>query len=352
MVHCFTSFTFSYLSRALILARTLKQAHPDWVIWGLLVDFPPPGFEFDRVSSEFDRIVYANEMGFTRFKAWLFKHDVVEACTAVKGEMLRFLLEEEGAEKALYIDPDIAIFHPLDEVVSLLDDHAIILTPHQTAPEVMPGPIWDNEVSSLRHGVYNLGFIAVSQSETGLRFSKWWAERLHLACYAAVETGIFTDQKWCDLVPSFFDGVKIHRDPGCNVASWNLSNRALRVTSSGKILVNESPLKFYHFTKIGSEGDAVTEKYAGDNTEVYEIWNWYKRTLRANEFADIPKGYWHYGNFSNGDLIPKSARILFREREDLFNYFDDPFEVDGNSFHSWLGRERPDILGDQGKRIA
>ena len=59
---------------------------------------------------------------------------------------------------------------------------------------------------------------------------------------------------------------------------------------------------------------------------------------------DIPKGYWHYGNFDNGAKIPKAARVLFRERNDLFEYFANPFATSGDSYFEWLGREKPEIL--------
>ena len=33
----------------------------------------------------------------------------------------------------------------------------------------------------------------------------WWAERLYLFCYDDIQNGVFTDQKWIDLAPCFFD---------------------------------------------------------------------------------------------------------------------------------------------------
>ncbi len=110
-VHCFTSFTFSYLTRAVILARTLREAHPDWVLWAVVTDEPPGGNDCG-LATEFDRVLYAKELDFHRFDRWLFKHDVVEASTAVKGQMLRHLLNN-GAEKVVYLDPDIAVFSNL-----------------------------------------------------------------------------------------------------------------------------------------------------------------------------------------------------------------------------------------------
>ena len=336
---CFTSFTYSYLSRARILAQTVRRAHPDWAMQAVIVDKPPAGFDAAAALAGFDRVVDADTLRIPLFKAWLFKHDVVEACTAVKGQMLVELLEA-GFEKVIYLDPDIAVFHPLEAIEARLDTASVILTPHQCEPNELPIEIMDNERTSMQYGIYNLGFVAVRNDGVGRAFAAWWARELHRACYDAPQSGIFTDQKYCDLVPGLFDRVYIERDPGCNVASWNLSRRSLRFSGSD-ILVNGSPLKFYHFTKIGGDGDSMTERYGGNNSEVFEIWRWYKRQLRTTAVPGIPNRYWLYAAFSNGEAIPKSAREFYRGREDLMTYFDDPFQVDGNSLYAWLLREAP-----------
>lgn len=340
-IYCFTSFTFSYLARAVILARTLREVHPDWLLWAVVADEPPNGRDCG-LAKEFDRVIYANELAFDRFERWLFKHDIVEASTAVKGQMLRHLLDH-GAEKVVYLDPDIAVFSGLGEIVEKLDHFSIILTPHQISPNKTEGLVKDNELTSLKYGIFNLGFVAVRNDDIGNEFSNWWAQQLYFSCYDDVPNGLFTDQKWCDLVPCFFDRVHIERDPGYNVASWNISTRQIQIKMDGTILANGSPLKFFHFTKIHSAGDIMIEKNARDNIEVMELWNWYKRSLL--DFAsDIPKGYWYYGSFDNGVKIPKTARLLFRERADLYEYFTNPFSTAGNSFFEWLGREKPAIL--------
>ncbi len=88
----------------------------------------------------------------------------------------------------------------------------------------------------------------------------------------------------------------------------------------------------------------MIEKNARENTEVMELWNWYKRTLKDSSISEIPNGYWHYGCFDNGVKIPKAARVFFRERADLRKYFEDPFITGGDSFFSWLSREEPSLL--------
>ncbi len=341
-VCCFTSFTCSYLSRARVLAQTVRQAHPDWALHGLLVDQPPNQMDLAAATAEFDRIVSAEALALPRLRAWLFKHDLVEACTAVKGQMLVELLDA-GFDKVIYLDPDIAVFHPLDGILERLDTAALVLTPHQTAPNDSAMALRDNELTSLRYGAYNLGFLAVHNDPVGRAFAAWWAQQLYRACYDDLQNGLFTDQKYFDLVPGLFDRVHIERDPGCNMASWNLSQRTIRF-DRGSILVNGSPLKFYHFTKIGGIGDAMTERYAGDNMEVFEIWEWYKRAIAENAVAGLPNDVWHYGHFSGGEPIPRAARLLFRQRADLMARFEDPYDTTGDSFYTWLQREAPQAL--------
>lgn len=342
-VACYSSFTLSYLGRAFIMARTLRQAHPTWELWAVITDKMPPETDLSEWFSVFDHVIFADQLDITRFDAWIFKHDVVEASTAVKGAMLLHLLDL-GSDIVVYLDPDIAVFHPLDSVIENLDDASILLTPHQVEPNTTEGDIRDNELTSLKYGVYNLGFLAVRNDVRGRDFANWWANVLSFACYDEPHNGFFTDQKWCDLVPSLFEGVRIERDPGCNVASWNLTRRRLTIAHDGGILVNGSPLKFYHFTKINREGDLMTERYSGENVEAIEVWKWYKRELGRVIVPRIPSGYWHYGKFNNNVTIPKKVREFYRSRKDVYNHFDDPFRTEGDSFWNWIGREQPDLL--------
>jgi len=338
-VVCYTSFTFSYLSRAVILARTLRLAHPEWSIWDLIVDKAPPGVDISGSLAEFDHVLLAEELGIERFSSWIFKHNVIEACTAVKGRMLRHMFEL-GFEKVVYLDPDIGVFHPLGAIESKLDVYSIILTPHQVESNDTTLAVGDNEMASFKYGIYNLGFLAVRNDPVGRAFANWWDGMLYNACYEDAESGIYTDQKYCDIVPALFDRVCIERDPGCNVASWNISRRTVDISGNGDILVNGSSLKFYHFSKIGYAGDVMTERYSGGNFEVLEIWLWYKRQIQAGD--PIPKSFWCYGTFSNGVVISAEARKSFRKWfTDQPDRWADPFEVAGDSFYARLQQEPP-----------
>ena len=340
---CFTSLSYSYLPRARVLAETLRAAHPDWPLWLVVVDRPPPGFDSQSALAGFDGVIDAEHLGIARFRAWLFKHDLIEACTAVKGAALRHLLTM-GADRVIYFDPDIAIFHPLAALAGRYGDASVLLTPHQIEPNETPVAISDNELCALRYGIFNLGFLAIRNDAPGRAFAAWWAARLHEACYDDVANGLFTDQKYCDLVPALFDNVVIARDPGWNVASWNLSRRRVRITDDGDITANGDPLAFYHFTKFGGVGDVMTERYAAGHHEPHELWRWYGDRLAAHALPAIPPGWWHYDRFNDGTPITRAARLLYRHRPDLMRTFDDPFAVGAGNLRDWLRAHAPESL--------
>jgi hypothetical protein len=334
-VLCYSSFTFSYLNRARVLFQTLRRFHPDWELVALITDEPPAGFVFDPADEPFDRVMYAQELGVPNFRGWLFQHDVVEICTAVKGPFIHQACSW-GADAVIYLDPDTALFESLDPLVRLLEEHDVLLTPHLIDPNTDHAAILDNDLSASKTGIFNLGFVAIRTTGEGARFAKWWNDRLLAFCYDDIPNGVFVDQRWCDHVPALFDKVKVVRDPGYNVASWNLSTRKLAIDKGGAITVNGAPLRFWHFTKLGPTGDTMTKRYARDNYPVYEIWNWYKRQIAAVTEPAIPDRWWAYDAFADGTKIQKAQRWLYRTREDLQAAFPDPFAAGPGSFREWL----------------
>jgi hypothetical protein len=337
-VLCYSSFTFSYLNRARVLYQTLRRFHPDWELVALITDKPPAGFHFDPARESFDRVVWAQDLGVPDFQSWLFKHDVVEVCTAVKGPFIHQACAS-GADAVIYLDPDTALFGSLSPLEALLEEHDILLTPHLVDPNVTAESIADNDLSASRTGIFNLGFVAIRTTGEGARFAKWWNDRLLDWCYDDMPAGLFVDQRWCDHVPALFDKVKVVRDPGYNVASWNLSTRTLAVGKDGAVTVNGAPLRFWHFTKLGPMGDAMTKKYGGANYPVYEVWSWYKRQVTAATEAAIPERWWAFGAYSDGTPIEKAHRVLYRQRADLQQAFPDPFAAGEGGYCQWLERE-------------
>lgn len=341
-MHFYTSVNINYLPKARVLAETVKQYCKDSKFSLVFSDKIPDEI---RVEEEpFDEIITVEELGIPveNLNMWIFEHTVVELCTAVKGQALvKFL--EEGSDKVVYLDPDIAVFDNLECLSKLLDEYSVVLTPHLTAPEITARGIVENELCALQHGSFNFGFYAVKNDKDGNAFAHWWRDRLLEYCYDNIPMGIFTDQKWGDLVPCMFDHVYIWRNPGCNVATWNITNRQL-TKEDGKYYVNGSLLKFYHFSGFDSGAqETMLNRYGNGNEVLYELRKWYiqkQEDAEQGKYAGYPSKYNFY---DNGEKISPQERQLLRTRMDVREYFKgtNPYITNQEkSFFAWYKNEQ------------
>lgn len=332
----FTSCVNNYLPKARALAYSVKAQHPDWEFCLLLGEDPPQGVS--AASEPFDRIIRYEDLGVPNYKGWHFQHRLVEICTAIKGQALNYFLETEGQEKVIYLDPDILVLAPLSPLAVMLDEYDILLTPHQLAPQNDARAIEDNEICSLRHGVFNLGFVACAKREQGIEFSRFWRDRLADWCFDDKGNGLFTDQKWCDLAPAYFPSLGIVRDPGCNAASWNLTDRIITQNTAGEFLANGLPLRFYHFTGYDSGmGKVMSSIYGANMPAVAELWQIYENKLKTYGQEQLGKMPWSGATYSNGKTVTDQARLHYRQTPALQTLFPDPFLTDSRGTKGFAG---------------
>jgi glycosyltransferase involved in cell wall biosynthesis len=336
-VHVFTSVTPNYLPKARVLAESVKRFLPRSTFHLQLVDAMPVGFSLR--NEPFDSVIGIGDLGLERPEQWLFKHSVVEACTGVKGFAVKRLLSRPECSSVLYLDPDIVVLAPLDNLLARLKSASILLTPHLTQPETALEAIRDNEFSVLQHGIYNLGFLAVSNSPEGRRFAEWWASRLEQFCYDDIPSGLFTDQRWADLAPAYFPDLEILRDPGYNVSTWNLTNRRVEGNLRDGFTAAGETLYFYHFSGFDSGAQrAMLDKYGADMPSLYELRDWYIAEcdrLGQQECGVTP---WTYDYFENGERVTPTHRKRYRERIDLQRAFPNPYCTRdiNRSYYHWF----------------
>ena len=234
------------------------------------------------------------------------------------------------------------LFSRVDDILATLATANLALTPHQTKPEKTLEAIVDNEVASLKHGIFNLGFIGVSNTEEGRRFADWWAQRTQYLCRAEVANGLFTDQKWLNFAPVFFEGVAILKSPRHNVATWNLTTRRMSGDFDAGFEVDGEPLAFYHFTGFDSGAHRImAAKNASASPSVQKLIAWYASEIEVAEHDPVSQWPWAFGRFSDGTPIERAHRWLYRESPDLHEAFPDPYDAAPGrpSFLSWCETE-------------
>ena len=192
-------------------------------------------------------------------------YSILEFSTAVKPWLLTHLLERTG-RPVLYFDPDIEIFGDVGDLADLAAQHDVVVTPHHLRPLPRDGRT-PTEADFLATGIYNLGFIGtgVGAIESGflefLEEPPW--QRDAVIDYANM---MFTDQRWIDFIDCFPHHVI--RDPGCNVAYWNIDQRSL--TRQGDVITVEGgPLVFFHFSGLDPARPHLLSENQGERPRVF-----------------------------------------------------------------------------------
>ena len=330
MNRAFTICTKSYIGLANSLKQSFLKYNENFEFVIILVDDEKEKIE-GCISADEILNNYFSTKEITNLK---FKYNVTEYSTFIKPYAFKYLFDLDSSDLVVYLDPDIMFFSRFNEIYD--ENYLAYITPHHTGMRSKEHML--EEANTLKHGVYNCGFIAFRKSNDSMNFISWWMERLFDGAYEDLRLGLYTDQIWVDFLPvHLFGNVLIIKNKGCNIAPWNYSERKL-IIENDKYYVGDredcddvlQPLCFAHFSgfdylklqqKVVSHKFNDFDKYS----DLKDIFNDYGELLRANNAADFLKGKYIYSFFTNGMPITKFHRRIFRElslKIDLGNPFD------------------------------
>lgn len=315
----FTSICANYLHKARTLAESVKRNMPEAKFFVCMTERNKESFmEYEF----FDEVILSKDMWRGNFNQFIYKHAIVEASTAVKARFFQYLMETYTDEKEfVYLDPDCYVYADFTELKNILKSRPIVLCPHL----LQPGNI-DMELSSTAHGVYNLGFLAVNHSEEAKRLIDWWTERLYLFCYDDIQRGIFTDQKWMDLVPCFFD-AEVFKHRGYDFAPWSLLDCGM-TKESGKYFIKGDPLRFIHFSGYGKVAQKCMNDWLPEGEHPFkELYNEYSVLHEKNNEDHVSSTKWSYGYYESGEKIDDSLREKYRNNYDVMFNTENPFAL-------------------------
>jgi glycosyltransferase involved in cell wall biosynthesis len=219
----------------------------------------------------------------------------------------------------VYLDPDILVVEPLAQVEAAFAHGALaLLTPHLLEPIDDDNKPGEREI--LVSGTYNCGFVAINAHAEADRLIAWWADRLEFGAVSDIAAGLFTDQKWIDLVPGLFPDVHVLRDAGYNLAYWNLSQRPMSRRDQ-RWHAAERPLVFVHFSGVDLDRPAQFSKHQNRHTqatigELQHLYADYLGRLAANGHGEHRGKPYAFGRFADGEPICSPVRAVYRR------YFD------------------------------
>ena len=340
----FTIVSKNYMHFAKTLMDSILKNNPGAKCFVVLCD-ELDGLDLSQESFE---VISIKSLNIKKMDDFIFRYNILELNTAIKPYVMEKLLID-GWNKVVYFDPDIKTYGELSEIENTLDRYEMILTPHLTG--FLDDGMKPSELEILQSGTYNLGFIAIKNTEQMGVFVKWWQEKLYADCVVDIPRGLFVDQKWMDLVPAIFEGIYVNRNEGWNVAYWNLLHRKV-TNNKGLYLVNGVPLLFFHFSGFSPKAGIFSKhqnRYSLKSLDkgVLNICKDYEKDLLAFGYEKYQGLPYAFGSFSDGTLIPDVARIIYREEldwqqrdfnilsqtgvQDFMGYLNEFVEIEGSN---------------------
>ena len=233
-LHVCTVVTPDHVARARVLARSLREHHPDARFTALVVgDAPAPAEPFEVLSLE--------ALDCPPLEAMIAAYEPFALMCALKP----WLLLAPASSRA----------RP-----SSTSTPTSASTRRSTTPSPRGRTAWCSPATcsarcrataatrrrrtSCVAGAFNGGFLGVGRDARG--FLAWWAERLAQECTIDPARGLFLDQRWLELAPGSRPATVL-RDPGFNAGFWDVPNRPL-TGGPGAYAVAGVPLRCFHFS--------------------------------------------------------------------------------------------------------
>lgn len=308
-----TVITKSYLAYARTLAETLNEHHPESKLYVLIVDLIDDYFQPEAESFEVIRLEELPDQ--KTIEQMCFYYTPMELCCALRGALHEYIIERTSADSWIFLDCDILVCSSLEPLFEALSETSILLTPHCSVP--LPIEDAEQELSILTHGLVNAGFLGLRRTEQTRKFLAWWKERL--IYYSFVDPplgdprGLSGDQLWLNFVLLYFLDFKFVRHPGANIGHWNFYERKFDYDSLGRVVVNQHPVLFLHFSGwdinnpeyVSKHSPLYPEKATSSWTELAKL---YREKLLKNGYEETQQFPYTFATFSDRTPITQAIR--------------------------------------------
>ena len=235
-----TLFDSNYLSRGLVLYRSLAQHVNDFHLW--IICFDDLAYELlHKLALKNVTLVALQQFedpDLLHIKSERTRQEYCWTCTP--STILYVLNNYQYVDAVTYLDADLMFFSSPEPIFKESGNASIIITEHRYLPECD---------QSKESGIYNVQFVTFRRDVEGLKAANWWRDRCNEWCFARYEDNKFGDQKYLDDWLDRFTGVHVVQHLGAGLAPWNAAQYNIHKTKSG-VLVESDVLIFYHFHNL------------------------------------------------------------------------------------------------------
>ena len=307
-----TAVTSDYLPQAVVLARSLARWEPTaTMVVAVLGD---PDAEARLVAEPLQVFDGSELLDAAEFDLRASRYDGLELIGSLKPVLMRALVRNEPGS-VCWLDADMRICGPVEPLWREIVTAPCSMAPHLSRPLPADG-LWPDDRAIAHAGALNSGVVGSDGSAEGDALLGWWAERLSRQ---ADRRGDSADQLWLTLLPGYSPRVRLLRDPGVNVAYWNLWGRIV-VERDGRWLVDEEPLRILHLSGFDPSAPSRLSSFDSriDLARLGDL-----RLLLAEHARELLEARasvgalpWPHRSFPGGALIDARARRVLRSAID------------------------------------
>lgn len=203
------------------------------------------------------------------------------------------LIKNPNISSITYLDSDLYFFSSPKVIFDEIKDCSVAIVEHRFH--------WITK-RQIKYGRFNVGWVTFRNDKEGNSCLDLWLKDCINWCYQKVEKDRYGDQKYLDRWPKLFKNLKIIENVGANAAIWNVKNYKWNLKEN-KILLNNTPLVFYHFANIYQIDE---NKF---NTNLSRVLKPLKGVLRENVYKVYLKNLKR--NFNTNKIQYKKDNHLF-----------------------------------------
>ena len=300
-----THFDKNYIPYGLTLLDSLKNTKVDFILHITCMD----NYTFDYLSNmklsnvKLYKIqdLESNFEGLNTAKKNRNKVEYFFTCSPAICKNV--LIKNPNISSITYLDSDLYFFSSPKVIFDEIKDCSVAIVEHRFH--------WITK-RQIKYGRFNVGWVTFRNDKEGNSCLDLWLKECINWCYQKVEKNRYGDQKYLDRWPKLFKNLKIIENVGANAAIWNVKNYKWNIKEN-KILLNNTPLVFYHFANIYQIDE---NKF---NTNLSRVLKPLKGVLRENVYKVYLKNLKR--NFNTNKIQYKKDNHLFGIKRSLIHLY-------------------------------
>lgn len=268
-----TLFDSNYLTRGLVMLRSLKGHHHGAVVHVLCMDELAHEL-LQRMQLPDVHLLRLREVEDAELLRVKPTRSIAEYCWTLSSWLCAHLMQTRPEiSRVIYLDADLMFFSDPGVLLHEAEDASITIIEHRFQP-------WNQDL--LSNGRFNVQWVAFRRDAEGLACLTRWRDQCLDWCFSRLEDGKMGDQKYLDDWPTDFRSVHVLQHLGAGVAPWNFTNHPIRVEDS-RILIGDVPLVFYHFHQFqwlqGGGADYMFSRYSNGHKPPEAVYQSYLQAL-------------------------------------------------------------------------